>query len=68
MKGLKRVGALWFKKSKSGNKYLSISLNLDGNKVINLLAFENSRKKTKNYPDYEIFQKIETKESQDNNI
>jgi uncharacterized protein (DUF736 family) len=76
MKGLKRVGGLWVKKSKSGNKYISISLRLEGNKVINLLAFENTRKrKNKNYPDYEIFQKIETEKSEtkeqdnkDNNV
>jgi uncharacterized protein (DUF736 family) len=68
MAGLKRVGALWFKQSKSGNKYISISLNLEKGKVINLVAFTNSKKKTKNYPDYEIFireeKKQETKKEQ----
>jgi len=58
---LKRVGGMWIKQSKSGNKYISISLNLEKDKVINLVAFQNTRKKNKKYPDYEVFIRIEEK-------
>jgi uncharacterized protein (DUF736 family) len=51
----KDIGALWIKESKAGNKFVSISVTIDGT-VHNLVAFKNNYKtEGSNQPDYRIF-------------
>lgn len=51
----KDIGALWIKESKAGNKFVSISVTIDG-VVRNLVAFKNNYKtEGSNQPDYRIF-------------
>jgi len=47
------VGGIWVKTTVKGDKYLSISIELDGKKH-NFSAFKNDYKTEKKHPDYRI--------------
>ena len=46
------VLALWNKKSKEGNEYLSGIVDLGAAGSTNVVVFPNTKKKGKNHPDY----------------
>jgi len=50
----KDIGALWQNLSKSGNKYLSGSIEIDGTKH-KIVVFANSYKEKETHPDYKIY-------------
>lgn len=53
----KSVGAIWKRKSKNGNTYLSIQMIKKGGEKVNLIAFENSYKdeQAEGAPDFNVF-------------
>ena len=57
----KSIGALWLKKAKNGNKYISISLGERGQEE-RFVAFENKFKKTDQHPDFLVYKPQENKE------
>lgn len=62
----KDIGALWIKESKAGNKFVSISVTIDG-VVHNLVAFKNNYKtEGSNQPDYRIFPSEQQQQSKIN--
>lgn len=49
------VGAIWVKTSKSGNKYISVAVEINGERI-NLVGFKNNYKQEgSNQPDYRLF-------------
>lgn len=50
---LNKIGAVWLRDAKSGMKYMSGQLELDGVKH-NITIFKN-KKQQDNHPDYQIF-------------
>ena len=48
------MGALWKKKSKTGDTFLSGVINLPDGSEQKVLVFVNTRKKNDNHPDYRI--------------
>lgn len=55
MEKSKNIGALWVKDSKSGNKFMSGVVEIDGEKH-QIVVFENTHKKEgSNQPDYKIY-------------
>lgn len=57
------IGAIWFKESRKGVKYLSGVIEIDGEKR-KFVAFKNS-KKADNQPDYRIYQSTPRDEKQE---
>ena len=51
----KDLGAIWEKVSKAGEKYLSISLEVNGEKK-RFVAFRNKNKREDKHPDYKIIE------------
>jgi hypothetical protein len=49
----RRIGVLWIKEGRSGNKYLSGYLKIDGKETA-IVVFKNPSKAQDNHPDYEI--------------
>ncbi len=61
------IGALWLNESQAGKKYLSGSVEVNGEKI-KVVVFKNSYKKNDNQPDYRIYEsKPQGQEEQDNN-
>ena len=56
MSDLKKIGAMWLKTSKSGNKYLSGIVNDQ-----RIVVFKNTKKDKENQPDYQIYEQGENK-------
>lgn len=70
-----RVGAMWFKTSKKGDNYLSLSLDLaelfkslgyeppedEALKKVNLSAFQVKEKKNEKSPDYSVLYFLDKK-------
>lgn len=64
---LVEIGAGWTKESKSGNPYISISIDMDKlNKTlkmdqtkVNALIMENKNKKEQKHPDYKISVRVD---------
>lgn len=50
---LKSIGGGWIKTSKSGTKYVSLSIEVNGEKI-NAMMFKNEEKKNPNGPDYRL--------------
>jgi len=48
---LKKIGAMWFRKSKNGNEYFSIQLDSKQKYI----AFKNKNKKEDKHPDWIIY-------------
>lgn len=48
------IGAFWLKESKSGTKYMSGVIEIDGAKH-DIVVFKNSYKKEDKQPDYRIY-------------
>lgn len=55
-----KLGALWLKTSKAGNKYLQGTIDTKQGKI-KIIIFKNNKKKEDKHPDYVIFK------SEDNN-
>lgn len=55
-----KLGALWFKTSRAGKKYLQGSIDTKQGKI-KIIIFKNNTKKQDKHPDYFIFR------SEDNN-
>lgn len=54
---MKKIGAIWFKTSKSGNDYMSIDLSKVDPTQLKAVGFKNKfKKEDDNKPDYDIFQ------------
>lgn len=51
----RKIGALWLRTSKNGNKYLSGTLEFEGKPVIHISVLKNGSKKLEKHPDYQIF-------------
>jgi len=66
---LKKVGAIWEKRSKKGKKYLSLKVSLDGDisNIVYLTAFKNTYKK-RNQPDWNIYIDVEEEEVNDDEV
>lgn len=47
---MEKIGALWYKASKNGSKFLSGTI-----KDINIVIYRNKYKKEANQPDYNVF-------------
>lgn len=56
MESKKDSGAMWLRKTKTGDDYLSGSIEIKGEKI-QFVAFLNGQKKSENQPDYRIFLK-----------
>lgn len=50
----KDIGALWLNESKSGTKYMSGSIEIDGVKH-KIVVFKNNYKEQEKHPDYKIY-------------
>lgn len=51
----KDIGAVWVRESKKGEKYISMQVTINGEKI-SLVAFKNSfKEEDSNQPDYRIF-------------
>lgn len=64
---LKKIGAIWEKRSKKGRKYLRLSFNGDVPKEIFLTAFKNTYKKGKQ-PDWNVYIDVEEEEVNDDEV
>ena len=51
----KSIGGLWSKTSKTGNKFMSGNIEIDGKKH-KFVVFENKYKREDKHPDYQIYQ------------
>lgn len=51
---MQNIGALWGKTAKSGNKFLSGMIEVDGKKV-RVTVWKNSHKKEDKHPDYQVY-------------
>ena len=60
-----KCGALWLNESKSGTKYMSGSIELDG-VVTKIVVFKNSYKEQDKHPDY-VINKSTPREGQQQN-
>lgn len=49
-----KIGALWLKTSKAGNKYLQGTIDTKQGKI-KIIIFKNNTKKQDKHPDYFIF-------------
>ena len=64
------VGGVWVKKTKKGENFLSMQIELEKGKKINLVAWKNKRKVSPNHPDFilkpqkEFTKKEETKKEE----
>lgn len=58
---LKSIGGGWIKTSKSGTKYVSLSIEINKEKV-NAMMFKNEEKTNPNGPDYRIVIKDDNEE------
>ena len=60
---------LWIRESKSGNKFMSGNLKIEG-KEYSIRIFKNDRKETNKQPDYTMFYdlKEEKKETENNEV
>lgn len=58
----KDMGALWLKTSKSGDKFFSGTVEINGEKH-GIVIFKNNYKQKENQPDYRIFPQRERGES-----
>lgn len=53
---LNKLGALWLKRGKTGNIFMSGIITLADDSVIKLLVFKNNYKEESRHPDYQIFE------------
>ncbi len=51
----KHVGAIWVRTSKSGDKYLSLQVEINGQKY-NYVGFKNDYKTEDKHPSYKLFE------------
>jgi len=49
-----KLGALWVRTSKAGNKFMSGQIEIEGQKT-DLIIFKNKNKKTEKHPDLIIY-------------
>lgn len=57
-KGRKSIGAMWLKTGKTGAKFMSGNIEIDGKKH-GFVVFKNKHKETENQPDYVILPQID---------
>ena len=58
------IGALWSKRSKNGEEYMTGSVQADGGKVEKIVVFINRHKKSEKQPDYRILRARERSDAE----
>lgn len=53
---LNKIGALWLKKGKNGNMFMSGRIDVGNDNEMSLLVFKNGYKDQPNHPDYVIYE------------
>lgn len=67
MENKKSIGAFWLKTAKSGSKYMSGIIEIEGEKH-NVVMFKNGHKTEDKHPDYKVFLSEERKEILPKNV